>query len=149
VVAAAPGIAQLLIGPDLAKSRLLYLPSVGFCILLGWLASRLDSGLFDRLAQVALCVFLLLSLGHNLAIWRDVGETVSSGCQQAAVIAKGERRPVRFEGLPPSINGVYAFANGFPVCVAHFSGWPEVEIDNVNDNVQADESLHWERWRWN
>ena len=137
-VAAAPGIAQLLIGPDLSKTRLLYLPSVGFCILLGSMAARLATELGGRMAQVGLAAFFVAALQHNLQIWRPVGETVSNACAQAASIARARPEPLRFEGLPRSINGVYAFANGFPMCVSHFSGRPVEDFDNAEDNLEAE-----------
>jgi len=139
-VAAAPGIAQLLIGPDLSKARLLYLPSVGFCILLGSMAARLSTGLAGRTVQVGLAAFFIAALHHNLQIWRPVGETVSNACVQAARIAQEHPESLRFEGLPRSIDGVYAFANGFPVCVSHFSGRPVEDFDNAEDNVETEVS---------
>lgn len=148
LVAAAPGVAQLLIGPDLAKSRLLYLPSVGFCILLGGVTATLPRGVWSRIAQAGLILGSLAMLQHNLAIWKDVGEVVSRTCEQAAESASRDPRPLRFVGLPNAIHGVYAFANGFPVCVAHRSGRLPEEFDNASDNVVTAPSVLPVTWEW-
>lgn len=100
LAAAAPAAQQLLIGADLQKSRLLYLPSLGICWLL---AERIRT---PSAAAVVLC-FHVLALQHNLQVWRDVAARVEDYCRQPGGMA------------PKSIDGVYFLANGRAQCVAH------------------------------
>jgi hypothetical protein len=108
---AAPAVSLLLIGPDLEKARVLYLPAVGFCLLLATLAERL--GPPARAASVAIVLlFHAAVLWHNLTGWRRASEIAQSACETAARCAT----PL-ITGLPRTWNGVYLFANGFPECV--------------------------------
>lgn len=117
VLSALPAVSQLLIGPDLEKSRVLYLPSAGFCLFLAALARALPPRSRIAVAAVLLC-FQAIALEHNLRGWQSASETVRAACAAAAkcAIATGERPVVT--GLPRTLHGVYAFANGFPECVA-------------------------------
>ncbi len=121
ILTAAPAVSQLLIGTDLEKGRVLYLPSAGFCLLLAALAEPL------RLpSQAAVAAILLVFHGaillHNLQGWQRASEVVQSACNAAAkcAISSGARPLVT--GLPRTLHGVYAFANGFPECVAMQTG---------------------------
>jgi len=108
---AAPAVSLLLIGPNLEKARVLYLPAVGFCLLLATVAERL--GPPARTASVAIILlFHAAVLWHNLAGWRRASEIAQSACETAARCAT----PL-VTGLPRTWNGVYLFANGFPECV--------------------------------
>ena len=117
ILTAAPAVSQLLIGTDLEKARVLYLPSAGFCLLLAALGAGLR--LPSRAAVAAiLLVFHGAMLEHNLQGWQRASEVVESACSQAAKcgLASGARPLVT--GLPRTLRGVYTFANGFPECVA-------------------------------
>jgi hypothetical protein len=109
---ALPPLQQLLIGPDLQKSRLLYLPSVAFCLLL---ATLLDSHApkSQWAIAVAALVFNVAALFHNLTFWRQASQKAHDVCIQAAACSNKSA----IQGLPPSLNGVYFFANGFEECV--------------------------------
>jgi hypothetical protein len=148
LIAAGPAVAQLLLGADLSRSRLLYLPSVGFCMLVGRWVANLPHRVWARVAQAGIAVASLVVLNHNLTIWRSTGEMVARACQQAAQIARRDPRPIQFDGLPNAINGVYAFANGFPVCVAHFSGRPEESFDNRSDSYEEPFDQEPAVWAW-
>lgn len=105
IVAALPPVQQLLIGADLQKARYLYLPSVGFCLLLGLLvASR-------RSIAIVILLFQAIALLHNLTAWHDASVEAKAYCE-AAVNGKTD-------AAPPlnSINGVYFFQNGLPECI--------------------------------
>ena len=116
-LSALPAVSQLLIGADLEKSRVLYLPSAGFCLCLAALARALP--LRSRVAVAAVVLgFQVVALEHNLGGWRSASETVRAACATAAQCAIGKgARPV-VSGLPRTLHGVYVFANGFPECVA-------------------------------
>jgi len=117
LLTAAPAVSQLLIGPDLEKARVLYLPSAGFCLLA---ATLLEPLRFSSRAVLAamLLVFQGTVLWHNLVGWQRASEVVQSACDAAAQcsFASGARPAVT--GLPRTLNGVYTFANGFSECVA-------------------------------
>jgi hypothetical protein len=104
VACALPGIQMLLIGSDLLNSRLLYLSTVGFAVLLASCAQT------RLLAGVLMGVFFVTALEHNLTIWSDVTEQARQTCIAAAT-GHATSRP---EG---ERNGVWFFANGFPECV--------------------------------
>jgi len=114
LVSALPPLEQLLIGPDLQKSRELYLPLVGFCVLL----ARAVRGLPARtraFVSVVLVAFNLAALQHNITIWREVGETARRTCAAAAICSRSGNP--RVSGLPGSLDGVYFLGVGLPECV--------------------------------
>ena len=114
LVSALPPLEQLLIGPDLQKSRELYLPLVGFCLLLGRAAEALPAS-GRAVVSTTLVVFNLAALQHNIDIWRDVGETAKRTCAAAAACSKNGSS--RVSGVPGSLDGVYFLGVGFPECV--------------------------------
>jgi len=105
---AAPAIQMLLIGPDLLNARHLYLPAAGFAMLLGGAIE--DMPKYHWAAGAALLVFYAATLEHNLAIRARVSETVRATCRAAA-------RGDKISNPPAIVDGVWAFANGFDVCV--------------------------------
>jgi hypothetical protein len=113
LLTAAPAVSQLLIGPDLEKARVLYLPSAGFCLLAASLLAPLRFSSQAPLAAMLL-VFHGTILWHNLVGWQRASEVVRTACDTAA---RCSGRPA-VKGLPRTLNGVYTFANGFSECVA-------------------------------
>lgn len=109
---ALPPVQQLLIGADLEKARLLYLPSVGFCLLAAVAVSmappRLGWG-----AGLIILAFNVLALRHNLTGWQETAAKSKAVCEAVAACSN----PASVQGLPRSLNGVYFFANGLPECV--------------------------------
>jgi hypothetical protein len=105
LVSILPPLHLLLIGPDLSKSRLLYLPSVGFCLML---ALALD-GLTGRMRYVIpglILVFHWAALEHNLNLWQYASAKAEAAATTAGTCV--------ISGLPRSLRGVPFFANGFP-----------------------------------
>jgi len=113
LLAAAPAVSQLLIGADMEKARVLYLPSAGFCLLLAALLQPLPWRSQATLATVLLA-FHGAVLWHNLNGWQRASEVVGAACE---VAAQCSARPL-VTGLPRTLDGVYTFANGFQECVA-------------------------------
>ena len=127
LLAALPPLPQLLIGPDLQKSRLLYLPSIGFCLLL---AVAVD-GLHGRLRWIAPGLLLLAGLAllqQNLDAWEYVSARVQPACLAAAQCA-GSAGKLTVGPLPGSLRGVYLFQNGFPECVELQRHGPPLQLD--------------------
>jgi hypothetical protein len=110
LVLALPPLSQLLIGPDLQKARFLYLPSVGFCLLLAAMVQHLKTR-SQWVVSVAIVVFNLAALLHNMTAWEYASQKARAACNVAAKCA------TVVSGVPGSLNGVYFFANGFPECV--------------------------------
>lgn len=113
---ALPALHLLLIGEDLQKSRLLYMPSVGFCLMLASCLRYLQAGTRSTVAA-GILFFHFLALQHNLNAWEYVSEKAKSACAAAVDCLGPSAGHVSLPGLPGSIRGVYFFANGFPECV--------------------------------
>ncbi|MCU1263548.1 MAG: hypothetical protein JWO80_6433, partial [Bryobacterales bacterium] len=122
-LASLPAVGLLLIGPDLQKARLLYLPSVGYCF---WAAVSTEAirkpWVRWSIAATVLC-FHIAALEHNLSIWRHVSSIANRTCASAAA-QTANAKGVAVAALPESINGVYFFANGFAECVEMHSRLP-------------------------
>jgi hypothetical protein len=116
ILAALPPLHQLLIGADLQKSRLLYLPLVGFSLMLAIAVEPLG----QRSRWMVLATILLFhfaALQHNLTVWRRTGEIAKRTCTAAVQCAlPGAARPSVWN-LPGSLDGVYFLGLGFNECV--------------------------------
>lgn len=112
LAAAIPPVGQLLLGADLEKSRLLYLPSVGFCLFAAS-ATGMAAPRIRTMAALAMLAFQFIALRHNLGTWEDIAAKSKTVCEAATACSN----PNDVTGLPRSIDGVYFFANGFPECV--------------------------------
>jgi hypothetical protein len=91
---------------DLSGGRLLYLPSIWFCLMLGFAVGNLER----RTATIVAAVLLAFHFGalrHDLPFWQRVGERVRAICEQGGPASD----------LPRAIEGVPALANGFAECV--------------------------------
>lgn len=87
---------------DVSGGRLLYLPSVWFCLLLAFAAAGVE-----RRAVVAavLLAFHFGALRHDLLFWQRASDQVQAICAQPTI-----------ENPPRAIDGVPALANGFSEC---------------------------------
>ena len=104
LISVIPVLSLLAGSPTLAGSRVLYLPSVWFAILL---ALALD-GVLGRVRHGLAAVILLFhfaALQHNLGFWEAASERVKAECATGAPV------------LPDSIDGVPALANGRLECI--------------------------------
>jgi hypothetical protein len=125
--AALPVQHLLLIGPDLEKSRVLYLPSVGFALLAAFaLQSVFDRGGVDpraaALAGLAILVFNLAALQHNFGIWRRVAGLSRDACVEVGEAVERTGKEAVVSGLPSLHDGVYFLKNAFPQCVEWNTG---------------------------
>ncbi|MEO5925795.1 MAG: hypothetical protein ABIR70_18395 [Bryobacteraceae bacterium] len=91
---------------DLSGGRLLYLPSIWFCLLLAFATANMERRT-TVIVTVALLAFHLAALHHDLPFWQRAGEQVRAICQQ----------PTTPPELPRAIEGVPALANGFAECI--------------------------------
>jgi hypothetical protein len=128
LISALPPLHLLLIGPELLKSRLLYIPSAGFCLLLALAADSLRGRMRATVAGIVV-VFNLVALEHNLRIWKYVSARSESACVFAAGAIAPTTRKVSVTGLPVDLHGVHFFGNGFPEAVEMQLGGKPVPIE--------------------
>jgi hypothetical protein len=105
-VALMPAIHIALIDDDALGSRILYLPSLGFCVLWAYVLGSVDSRGVRNAALAAMIAGSGLGLLHNLRAWHEVAMVADQTCAQA---------PAR---APRTLEGVFFFANGLPECVS-------------------------------
>jgi hypothetical protein len=108
LICAIPVLSLLAGSPALAGSRVLYLPSVWFAILL---ALALDSvpGRARYAGAAIVLLFHFAALQHNLGFWEAASAQVKAACATGI--------PSVSNSLPGSIDGVPALANGRPECI--------------------------------
>jgi hypothetical protein len=111
-VTALPALPLLLIGSDLWKSRLLYLPSVGFCIFLATVIDGLRGKVRWIIPGVVLA-FHVAALEHNLDAWKYSAAKAKSVSTVAARCGGPGIQRIVVDGLPGTLRGVPFFANGF------------------------------------
>jgi len=131
VIAALPVVHLLLIGPDLEKSRVLYLPSVGFAVFLG-AAARLAPPRIAFAAVLAILAFQLAALRHNLATWDRVARIHQQACDTFSYgIARNTEAAA--VGMPNTMDGVYMLRTGLPECLEIRHGIPAKNLHMVSD----------------
>ena len=113
VVSILPPLHLLAIGMALENSRLLYLPSVGFCLMLAVAAEGLQ-GRVRWIIPGVILAFNFAALQHNLDAWEYVSEIVKSVSAVGMKCIIPGTEAIAVSGLPGSLRGVPFFANGFP-----------------------------------
>src|SRR5205807_4206276 len=109
-------IHMLVIGAELTNARLLYLPSVGFCLMLAVAVEGLRGRLRWIIPGVILA-FNFAALQHNLDAWEYASGEAKLLCAVAGNSAGPHTDNNITPALPGSIRGVPLFANGFQECV--------------------------------
>ncbi len=130
LLTALPALTQLSLGADLQKSRLLYLPSVGFALLIAASVESLQPKYLRWTVAAGLVAVNFAALNHNLNIWGDISKLADRTCGTAAAKITPATKRVVVSGLPGSLQGVYFFANGFPECV-------QMHAQRAVDNVEV------------
>jgi hypothetical protein len=125
LVAALPVQHLLMIGPDLAGGRVLYLPTLGLALFWGALFESCDRPKLAITFGAAMLVFQWVALQHNLRLRTEAAHLAQRTCAAIGDELRRDARPILVEGLPRTWNGVYFLANGFAPCVAIQSGMPE------------------------
>ena len=139
-IAALPVQQLLLIGPDLEKSRVLYLPSVGFALFLAAALETLRHLKWRVPAAIAIMVFQTACLEHNLLTWRGVALVARQACDSVAASLAGNGKTVTVLDLPNVLRGVYFFHKGMPDCLEVGHG---IDIRRVTED-HADLVFHWD-----
>lgn len=104
LIACIPPLSLLSGSPTLAGSRVLYLPSVWFAILLALAIDGLSGRARYAVAAVAL-LFQFAALQHNLDFWEAASARVKAECATGA------------PALPDWMDGVPTYANGKQECI--------------------------------
>ena len=140
LLAAIPVHQFLLIDADLEKSRVLYLPSVGFALIF---AAALEAAR-PRTAVAAACAILAFqtaALEHNLLIWQRVSALAASTCASVAAYP-GE---AEVSDIANEVDGVYFLHTGLRGCIER-AGGPRPDLHLAEDaptNV-ASHALIWD-----
>jgi hypothetical protein len=147
LVTVLPALHLLLIGTDLLKSRLLYLPSVGFCLMLGSAVAHLR-GWYRWATGITILTFHFFALQHNLDAWKYAAAKAQSASATAlSCIAPGTQK-VTISGLPGTLRGVPFFANGFPEAISLRRNLQSIPVMNdggtVSTGPTADCGLVWD-----
>ncbi len=120
ICAALPVFAVLLIGFDMSGSRVLYLPSVGICLI--WAVIAEGSGRAALLAASLAC-FQAAALWHNQQIWGETAALARRTCVGAADYLRRNPSIRMFpQNLPKVIDGVYFLRDRLSWCVVIAGG---------------------------
>ena len=128
LAAALPVQHLLLIGPDFAGGRVLYLPTLGLALFWGMLLEGCRKPSLALAFGAVVLLFQWSALEHNLALRTDAARLSQRVCAAMGEALRRDMRPIVVEGLPRTWNGVYFLANGFVPCVAIQSGMPEAAV---------------------
>jgi hypothetical protein len=112
VICSLPVQQFLSIGPDLEKSRVIYMASAGLAVLF--------AALFERarwIAAASVILFQLVALENNLLVWKRTGYIAERACRTGAEALRSDPRPLAALGLPNVLDGVYFLHTGYPECV--------------------------------
>ena len=139
-VTALPVQQLLLIGPDLEKSRVLYLPSVGWALFLAAMLETLRTANWRVPATFAIVTFQIACLEHNLLVWRSVALVAQRACDSVAASLADNGKTVTVLDLPNVLRGVYFFHKGMPDCLEIGHG---IDIRRVRENG-ADLVFRWD-----
>ncbi len=142
-IAALPVQQLLLIGPDLEKSRVLYLPSIGFALFIAAALESFSKPAFRIPAALAIICIQTACLEHNLITWRGVALVARQACDSVAASLEGNRSTVNVLDLPNVLRGVYFFHKGMPDCLEVGHG---IDIQRVrtDDADHADLVFQWD-----
>ena len=111
-----PAVTFFFVAPDLQGSRYLYLPTIGYVLLLVTMASGTASSMLRWYGTMGLGVLVLLGVvgvTMHQRHWQDAART-RDAILAAARIDERLRQcgAINLRGLPDTVQGAYAFRNG-------------------------------------
>jgi hypothetical protein len=128
LLAALPVHEFLLIDANLEKSRVLYLPSVGFALVFAAALEAARPRIMTG-AAVAILVFQMAALEHNLIIWGRVSRLAERTCASVAATPG----PAIVSDPANAVDGVYFLHTGFRGCIEAASGRPRPDLRIANE----------------
>lgn len=105
-----PALHLALVGESLLGSRVLYFPSVAFCILMA--ACLPTKGVLVKVCLLGIVSSQCVFLAHNLFGWRSASILADSVCEQGLSLHGN------IHEIPAQFRGGYVFANGYPECLS-------------------------------
>ena len=131
-LAALPVHEFLLIDANLEKSRVLYLPSVGYALIF---AAALEAARprLAILAASAILTFNIAALEHNLAVWSSVSQLAWRTCESVAAL----NRPLALSDIANTVDGVYFLHTGLRGCIESAAGKPLAHLYLATDPAPA------------
>lgn len=134
LISSIPVYHLLLIGPDLEKSRVIYLSSAFFGLALGAFIQGSRQTMTIAAIIVTLC-FQFLALQHNISTWARVGKIHARACD--ALAAEAARTEIIAVGMPNTHDGVYMLKTGITECIEVRHGIPANRLHNIPDMSHA------------
>ena len=129
LIACLPAIHGLLIGGDLQGSRMLYLPSIGFCAMLGFAVAEIRPKPAMLPAALVLLAFQWACLKHNQQLWSQAASLADRTCAQIVQQITPSTRRIVVRDLPGSLDGVFFLRNGLSPCLDLKAGrWLGVDV---------------------
>ena len=113
LASAIPPLHLLGIGAGLGNSRLLYFPSVGFCLMLAVVIDRLE-GRVRWIIPGVILAFHFGALQHNLNQWEYVSRKARAASAVAVDCIGPSAEKISVFGVPGTLRGVPFFANVLP-----------------------------------
>jgi hypothetical protein len=117
VAAVAPLLGTLFVTADLEGTRYLYLPLVGWAMLLSELAAHQAS---KRARQLGLAAIVIIAAAGTYGTWRHQTAWVQAAALRDRVLAEAGSAMSRtactsaaFFELPDNVDGAFVFRNGF------------------------------------
>ena len=145
IVSALPPLHLLGIGAGLANSRLLYLPSVGFCLMLAVAADGLNCRVRWIIPAVMLA-FNFAALQHNLDSWEYASKKAKATSAAARTCISPGAGEIVVSGIPSSLRGVPVFANGLLEALElQRNGAPLIMTVSGANHPSGSHSLVWNR----
>lgn len=137
-----PALNSAPVDTNLAQSRILYLPSVGFCLLMAlFLAQGLKVKMLSaKVLLTGLLLWQIAALQVNLAPWQAAGEMVRTTFSLLANQPFADGDTLYFEGLPDNYQGAYGWRNGLEAAANLLTG-DKVGGFNRTPNLKVDYQL--------
>ncbi len=125
LLAALPVQHLLLIGPDLNGARVLYLPSIGFAVLLAFALQSVPQPRLAAVAALAMALFHLVALEENLRIWARASYASQDTCTQVGEAIRESGHDAVVTNLPRLLDGAFETRLRSLCRMEHWSaGWP-------------------------
>jgi hypothetical protein len=148
IAASLPVYHLLLIGPDLEKSRVVYLASAAFGIFLAATLQQITQPL-AVLVALAILSFQVGALRHNLVIWHRVSMIHARACDTLASHLRALETDVVAVDMPNTLDGVYMLKTGLPECLEIRHGIPADRLHNVTIEENVRLPANFPRYEWN
>ena len=143
IVSTLPPLHLLGIGAGLANSRLLYLSSVGFCLMLAVATDGLNRRV-RWIIPALILAFNFAALQHNLDSWEYGSEKAKATSDAAQTCISPGVGQIVVSGIPSSLRGVPFFANGLREAIdLQRSGAPLMMTVDGADNPPSSRLLVW------